>query len=58
MEDAVGVTPAGINIPYGHVAVGMGPDQFVLATDGFSGNRRPAGIFVDCDVLSASCDVI
>ena len=59
MEVAIGVTPVGINIPFGHGAVGMGPDHFVLSADGFSSYWRPAGISIDSDAVSASrCDVI
>ena len=41
MDGAALLVPVGVNIPFGHAAVGMGPDDFVLAVDGVSGDLRP-----------------
>ena len=51
VEEAVGASgmngdvlsvPVGVEIPFGHASIGMGPDDFVLTIDGFSGELRPA----------------
>ena len=50
--------PVGVNIPLGHGAVGVCPDDLVLAVDGVSGDLRPALIGAIADAATTFSDVI
>ena len=58
MSVVAGVVPVGVDSPFGHASVLMGPDDFLLSIDGFSGDLRPALVGAITNAAIAMSDVI